>query len=181
MEFQDNVNAVLIPLTHYFTVMRLPDLAIANILALVMLNMTGQRDKYFLMVNGIFTYLMGYIYFFEQRQSSGVYMFLLGAVCIGTSVADTLRTIYQDWNERFRIQKEVEYESESEENEEEDEEEDEGEENGEEGEEEALLSSEAPNPTSSVSTTRLENPEPSVEAQTTSQETSSTQVPETSS
>jgi len=173
MEFQDNVNAVLIPLTHYFTVMRLPDLAIANILALVMLNMTGQRDKYFIMVNGIFTYLMGYIYFFEQRQSSGVYMFLLGAVCMGTSVADTLRTIYQDWNQRFRIQKEVEYdESESE---------SESEEDGEEGEEEALLSSEGPNPTPSASTTILENPEPSKEPETTSQETSSTQVPETSS
>ena len=109
MEFQDKINALLIPMTHYFSVARMPELAMANILALTTMNLPNQRDKYFLLMNGIFTYLMGYTFFIEQKPSSGVYMFLLGLVCMGRSVAGQLQMFLDDWNERFRVRKEVVY------------------------------------------------------------------------
>jgi hypothetical protein len=128
MEFQDKINTVLIIMTHYFAAFRMPELAIINVLALVTMNFQNHREKYHLLMNGIFTYLMGYTYFLEQTPSSGVYMFLLGILCMGTSIRAHLQTIAEDWNSRFCIQKEEAPILEQEEQEEEEEQEEQEEE-----------------------------------------------------
>lgn len=107
MEFQDSVNTILLSMTHYFNVSRMPELAIANILALMMMNFPSQNKHQYAILNGTFTYLMGYTFFLQSNPSSGVYMFLLGVLCIGTGVADKFQEILEDWNDRFRVQKEI--------------------------------------------------------------------------
>ncbi len=114
MEFQDSVNTILLSMTHYFNVSRMPELAIANILALMMMNFPSQNKQQYAILNGTFTYLMGYTFFLQSNPASGVYMFLLGVLCIGTGVADKFQEILEDWNDRFRAQKEIEEESDDE-------------------------------------------------------------------
>lgn len=123
MEVQDKINALLIPMTHIFTLLRMPDLAMANMLGLITMNLPFGRDKYYLLMNGIFTYIAGYGYFLNQNPSGGVYMFLLGILCIGTSLTSDIQTLVKDWNSQFRVSKQEEpvseYEYDSEEEEEE--------------------------------------------------------------
>ncbi len=115
MDTKYALNGFLITMTHYFSAFRMPELAIANILALMVLNHQHPNVNEYIVVNGTLTYLMGYTYFLQGRPSSGVYMFLLGVLCIGSVLAGKFQYLMEDWNLRFRVSKEVTIESDSEE------------------------------------------------------------------
>lgn len=117
MDTKYALNGFLITMTHYFSAFRMPELAIANILALMVLNHQHPNVNEYIVVNGTLTYLMGYTYFLQGRPSSGVYMFLLGVLCIGSVLAGKFQYLVEDWNLRFRVSKEVNVESDSEEDE----------------------------------------------------------------
>lgn len=105
MDTRDTMNTILFSLTHYFNVCRMPELAIANILALMTMNYESNNRGRNVILNATFTYLMGYPFFLEGKPSHGVYMFLLGIVCIVSTLSESFSEIMQDWNGRFRKQK----------------------------------------------------------------------------
>jgi hypothetical protein len=78
----------------------------ANTITLILMNtQITNRNIYSVqnLMNGIFTYMMGYVYFLDKRTSSGVYMFLLGFLSMFVAVEHDLSSILSDWNTRFRI------------------------------------------------------------------------------
>ena len=102
----EQMNFFLIPMTHWFCVFRMPEMAIVNMLAMYSMNYnTKNRPVYNLLnlMNGIITYVMGYTYFLRGSPSSGVYSFFLGILCIICASQDSLSMILDDWNSRFRV------------------------------------------------------------------------------
>ncbi len=102
----EQMNFFLIPMTHWFCVFRMPEMAIVNMLAMYSMNYnTKNRPVYNLLnlMNGIITYVMGYTYFLRGSPSSGVYSFFLGILCIISASQDSLSMILDDWNSRFRV------------------------------------------------------------------------------
>lgn len=111
MDTKDTMNTILFSLTHYFNVCRMPELAIANILALMTMNYESNNRSRNVILNATFTYLMGYPFFLEGKPSHGVYMFMLGIICIVSTLSESFREIMDDWNNRFRQQKYQEVET----------------------------------------------------------------------
>jgi hypothetical protein len=111
MDTKDTMNTILFSLTHYFNVCRMPELAIANILALMTMNYESTNRGRNVILNATFTYLMGYPFFLEGKPSHGVYMFMLGIICIVSTLSESFREIMDDWNNRFRQQNYQEVES----------------------------------------------------------------------
>jgi hypothetical protein len=111
MDTKDTMNTILFSLTHYFNVCRMPELAIANILALMTMNYESNNRGRNVILNATFTYLMGYPFFLEGKPSHGVYMFMLGIICIVSTLSESFREIMDDWNNRFRQQNYQEVES----------------------------------------------------------------------
>ena len=109
MDTKDTMNTILFSLTHYFNVCRMPELAIANILALMTMNYESNNRGRNVILNATFTYLMGYPFFLEGKPSHGVYMFMLGIICIVSTLSESFREIMDDWNNRFRLEKQAQY------------------------------------------------------------------------
>ncbi len=109
MDTKDTMNMILFSLTHYFNVCRMPELAIANILALMTMNYESNNRGRNVILNATFTYLMGYPFFLEGKPSHGVYMFMLGIICIVSTLSESFREIMDDWNNRFRLEKQAQY------------------------------------------------------------------------
>ncbi len=108
MDYKDTMNTILLSLTHYFNVCRMPELAIANILALMTMNYESNNRARSTILNATFTYLMGYPFFLEGKPTQGVYMFLLGVLCILSTLSLSFSEILEDWNARFRLTKQEE-------------------------------------------------------------------------